>query len=324
MSRGKGSIPYISAVIFAPIGMGRRFQRRLMDEVVPNDDGKTDEGGRASELGLGRASRMAVRVLASVGTLSFSFMLIFVVMDAASRIGREQALEPPGSLEARLGAQRPGETVHITGASVALMIGVSGLISLVIAPTRAGSANQAGAAAIAMMLGTLITGNPDNHGGQAGLLDPAFLILAMPPLGAALLARPWRAWHMPARSRPEYFVLAAMGIPGLWYGSQQALIQRNTWPPLADPHHQAHWLAVSIGAISVVLAVAVAGLPGRGWRVAATTGGLGAVMLATASLTDRSAASAFPGPWGVIALLWGLAVLWLTYKEVVSPGEQRL
>lgn len=289
---------------------------------MPNRGRKEQQGSGASELGLGRASRFAVRVLASLGTLSFSFMLMFAVMDAVSRIGREETLEPPGSLEARLGAQRPSETVHITGASAALMIGVSGLVALVIAPTRAGAANQAGAAAIAMLLGTVIAGNPDNQGGQAGFLDPAFLILAIPPLAASLLARPWRAWHMPARKRPAYFVLAAMGIPGLWYGSQQALIQRNTWPPMADPHHQAHWLAVSIGAFSVVLAVAAAGLPGRGWRVAATTGGLGAIGLAAASLFDRTAASALPGVWGLVALLWGSAVLWLTYKEGRVPGQR--
>jgi hypothetical protein len=264
---------------------------------------------------LGRGSRVAVRVLALLGLVSFSFMLVFVVADAASRISEEQSLEPPGSAEARIGAEHPGETVHIAGAVTALTIGVSGLVGLIIAPTRAGSATQTGAAVIAMLLTTVITGNPDNRGGQAGIIDPAFLILALPPLGAVVIARPWRAWRA-AGKRPRYFFLAALALPGAWYGIQQALMQRNTWPPMADPHHQAHWLATAIAAFAILFAVTGAGLPGRGWRVAGVTSGLGAVALAGASLVDRTAASALAPVWAIVAFVWGVAVAAVTYKEM--------
>lgn len=85
-------------------------------------------------------------------------------------------------------------------------------------------------------------------------------------------------------------------------------MQRNTWPPLADPHHQAHWVAMAI-------VVASAALSGAGWRLAAVTAGVAAVALAAASLLAPEAASALHPGWAVVALLWGGAVLAVTWRE---------
>ncbi|MEX0868179.1 MAG: hypothetical protein WD011_00770, partial [Nitriliruptoraceae bacterium] len=103
---------------------------------------------------LSRPHRATVRLLATLGLASFSFMLLFVLSGAWGRIDQVHELVPAGSPEAQLGADHPGETVHIAGATAGVVVGAAGLIGLIIHPQRAGSATHAGAAAIAMMLTT--------------------------------------------------------------------------------------------------------------------------------------------------------------------------
>lgn len=256
--------------------------------------------------------RIGIRVMASLGLLTFSFMLVFVVNDAATMSGEAARLVPPGSFEARVGAEHPGESVHLTGAVVALVIGASGLIGLIVAPSRRGFAHQTLAAVAAMLIAIGITGNPDNRGGQAGAVDLAFLVMAIPSLVAALLAI--RGRRPDAQVDPPHLFLFATAAPGVWYGIEQALIQRNTWPPLADPHHQAHWYAMAVAAFAVVLAVAAAAFRGEGWQVGGILAGLGALVIAVASVADTSAASALPRWAAVGAAAWGLLVLARTYR----------
>lgn len=200
----------------------------------------------ADTVDLTRRRRITVRMLAVLGLVTFSFMLMFVVSDAKGRVGQVHQLEPAGSPEAQIGADHPGETVHIAGAAAALALGGTGLIGLIARPQRAGSATQAGAASIAMLITIGIVGDPDNYGGQGLLFDPAFLILALPPLAAASAAAPWRAWRHGRVPRPRLLAVALLALPAVWYGIDQGVMQRNTWPPLADPHHQAHWYAMSV------------------------------------------------------------------------------
>lgn len=269
------------------------------------------EGESTAELG--RARRFAVRVLAALGLLTFSFMLVFVATDAIGRVGQEPELVPAESREAEIGASYPGEAVHIVGAIAAVTIGASGLVGLIVRPQRAGSATQTGAAAVAMLMTTVVVGNPDNHGGQAGLIDPAFAIMALPPLAAALVAAPWRGWTRAVVNR-RLLVLAAVALGGLWYGFDQGLMQRNTWPPMADPHHQAHWYAMSVLAFTVVLVIAGASSGGRGWRTAAVTAGTGAAAVGAVSLFVPGSASALHPVWAAAAAAWGVVVLWETWR----------
>jgi hypothetical protein len=176
---------------------------------------------------LSPARRNTVRVLAGIGLVTFCFLLIFVATDALGRAGDQLELEPPGSREAQIGADHPGEVVHIAGALAAATIGGTGLIALLVRPQRAGSATQAGASTLAMLLAVAIIGDPDNHGGHGLLVDPAFLILALPPLAAALTAAPWRVWRREPHQR-RLLVLAALVLPIVVYGIDQGLLQRNT------------------------------------------------------------------------------------------------
>ena len=107
-------------------------------------------------MALGRGRRTTVRVFAALDFLTFGFMLVFIVGDAANRVGVEQVLEPPGSLEARIGADHPGEILHLTGAPAGLVIGAIGLLGLALRPERAGSAYHTAAAATAMLLAVAV------------------------------------------------------------------------------------------------------------------------------------------------------------------------
>ncbi len=116
-------------------------------------------------------------------------------------------------------------------------------------------------------------------------------------------------------SRPRFLLLAGLGLPRVWYGIQQGLMQRNTWPPMADPHHQAHWYVLSLLAFMILLVGAVGAWSGRGWRVATVTAGSASVAVAAASLGAPEAASALSPAWAVAAALWGLSMLGLTWHE---------
>jgi hypothetical protein len=268
---------------------------------------------------LGRARRTTVRILAVLGLLTFSFMLVLAVVDASGRGGAEQSLVDPGSAAARFGADHPGEALHLVGAVAALSIGATGLIGLAARPQRSGSARHVLAAASAMVAVSLLVGDPDNYGGQAGPVDLLFLVMALPPLAAALTARPWRveaARPNGLRARLPILAVAAFGLPWLWYGRTQGLLQRETWPPLADPHHQAHWYAMSLLAVLIVLTATAAAVGGRGWRAAATASAVAALAVATASLLAPSAASALTPVWAGAALLWGAALLAVTWRPM--------
>jgi hypothetical protein len=264
--------------------------------------------------GLSRGRRIAVRLLAVLALVAFNFMLVFVFNDALGRVGETQALEPPGSPQARIGAEHPGEAAHIVGAALAVTFGVTGLAGLLVGPQRAGSATHAGLAAGAWLVAAAVVGDPDNYGGHAGPIDFAFVVLAVPTLIAALLASPWRAWRSGGVPRPEFLVAAAAGVPWLWHGLQQGLMQRYTWPPMADPHHQAHWFVMSLVAFLIVLVCAGAALSGSGWRVATVTSGASGTAIAVASLAAPESASALQPAWAVGALLWGLTILALTWR----------
>ena len=98
---------------------------------------------------------------------------------------------------------------------------------------------------------------------------------------------------------------AIAAIPAAWYGVDQALLQRNTSPPTADPHHNGHRWVMAIVAFMVVLSVAATAVPSVGWRLGARVASLAALAIGAASLIAISAASA----------------LWWGGPSLQSPGD---
>lgn len=256
--------------------------------------------------------KVAVRLLAVVSLLSFNFMFVFVAAEAAGVISVEpvaSADDPLPSDAARKGAAAPDETVHVAGALAVMTIGATGVGALLIRPQRPGSSYHVLSAAIGLLSVLPIVGNPDNYGGQAGVVDPAFAVLAVPPLLAGVAAAPWRARATARVSRPMLILAAIGALPLVVYGIDQALMQRNTYPPVADPHHQAHWFAMAVFAFVVALVVATASIRATGWRLAAAVAALGVLAVAIASIADGDAASSFGRIGGVAAAIWAAAVL---------------
>lgn len=265
---------------------------------------------------MSRTRSVLVRILAALGLITYSLLFILVAAEASgivtsSPVGSPD--DPAPSPEALAGAAAPGEAVHLVGALGVLAVGVSGLAALLVRPQRPAWSRQVLAAALAIAVVVPLVGNPDNVGGQAGAIDPAFLVLAAPPLLAALVAGPFRGLG----ARPDHRWLAALAATAFpaaaWWAVEQALNQRNTFPPTADPHHQAHWYAMAAFGFAVVLVAGAASFGGRGWRLGATTAGLSAMSFGVASLVAPSAASAVAPAWSVGALAWGAAVLAATW-----------
>lgn len=261
----------------------------------------------------GRVRRSVIRSLGVVALLTASLFPVFAITDAWSRVGHEQTLEPAGSPEAQYGADHPAETIHIPAFVAMAAIAASGLAGIITRPGHAGSATQTGAVGIAMLMASGIAGDPDNFGGQGLLVDPAVVALAAPVLTAACVAAPWREWRSGGIKRPLLLLLGLLALPALWFGVDQALLQRNTWPPLADPHHQTHWIVMAQLAFSIPLVTVGAALSGRGWRLAAVTASIGALAVGIFSIVAPQAASSLSTPWAIAATLWAgilLAFIW--------------
>lgn len=273
--------------------------------------------GMAAERIRGRRAA-AVRVIAALALLPFSFIFVFVAADAGGVVAVEAVGspdDPPPSEAAREGAAAPGEAVHVAGALAVVAIGATGLVAQLIRPSRAGSSYHVLSAAVGLLAAGLIVGNPDNFGGQAGAIDPALVVLAVPALVAGLLAAHRHDHGERMLARP-LLVFAAIGVvPLLAYGVDQALMQRNTFPPSADPHHQAHWFAMATFAFVVVLAVATAAAGAAGWRLAAIEASVATIVVAGVSVAMPDAASSLGRLGGVAALLWAAGVLVVTARS---------
>jgi hypothetical protein len=107
--------------------------------------------------------------------------------------------------------------------------------------------------------------------------------------------------------------------PVAWWGVHQALLQRNTFPPTADPHHNSHWYVMAVLAFLVVLLSAAAGLSGERWRLPAATAALDALAVAIASLIAPQSASALGPHWSAAVLVWALAVGALVVRDGTRP-----
>jgi hypothetical protein len=165
------------------------------------------------------------------------------------------------------------------------------------------------AAATALLAVLVIVGNPDNHGGQAGPFDVAYLIFVIPLVGIAALHPRRRALRHGGRAlRGRLLALAvAFGVPGLIYAVDQALMQRNSWPPNSDPHHNAHWLSIATLGAALVLMAVLATFLRNGWHLPAAIAAVGGVVFGAVSILFPDTASSPGVTGGLVALIGGLA-----------------
>jgi hypothetical protein len=264
---------------------------------------------------MSRGRVIVVRVLGALAMVIVCFLPVFAALDAYSLVGEDHVLEPPGSPEAEYGAAHPSEAVHIPAFTAMAIVAATGLLGLIVNPRRAGSATHVLAVGTAMLLAAPIVGDPDNYGGQGLFVDPLVAAVAVPALAVAVVAAPWREWSRGGLRRPTLLWLAVLASPLLWFGIDQALLQRNTWPPLADPHHQTHWMVMAQLALAVPLVTAGAALSGRGWRAAGAVAALGVLAMAIPSFFDPEAASTLPLWSAVLGTLWAGAVVSFTWRE---------
>lgn len=273
---------------------------------------------------LRRGRRIGIRAAAVVGLLLFGLFFGVVAAEVVGIIqpGTEGSpSDPPPSETARFGAAHPGELVHGVGALALLALGVVGLVGLIASPESRGFAYQLLGVTVAVAVSLPFAGNPDNVGGQAGPIDPLLLLLILPSVVAALIAIPWRG--LTARlARPELLLLAALAaVPVFSYGIDQALLQRGSFPPTADPHHNAHWWVMGIVAFAVALVTAASSLPGRRWVWGPTLAGLASLGVGTASIVAPAAASSVATGWAVAAIVWGGATLWFSWSATSTAGR---
>ncbi len=183
---------------------------------------------------------------------------------------------------------------------------------------------QVVAGILAVMVVAAIVGNPNNVGGQAGVFDwtylifflPLFLLLALHPAGRMLFRG----------GSPNLLLLALVlvaAVPLVLYGIDQALIQRNSWPPKSDPHHNAHWFTMAELAFAIVLVGLVAALGIRGWTVAAWAAGGMAVVFGVSSAVWSDAASSAGVLSGVVAAAGGASFLAIALGASASRRRPR-
>ena len=212
----------------------------------------------------------------------------------------------------------PIHRVHHVGAVLFIGMLVAGLLAQLRAPERNIAAfQQAVMCVLAIQITNLIMGNPDNHGGNTGFLDPAFLIFLVPVVILVALhpsrSAVFRGGGGMSRTLPAITLAAA--VPLAWYGIQHGLVQRHSWPPLADPHHQ-KWFMMAFLAFSMLLVGLVASIRAEGWWLPAWSTGIAAVALGMVSMLYPDLASSLGLIGGGVSVIGGAAFVAAAVWEV--------
>lgn len=210
------------------------------------------------------------------------------------------------------------EAVHLAGAILCTGIVAAGLLPQLVAPARNVAAfQQACMAGLALLAAAAIFGDPDNQGGQAGFFDPVYLAFLLPLVILAVLHPARRQLLRAGDIRPLLLLLAAVvAIPLAIYGIDQGLIQRNSWPPAADPHHNSHWFMMAELAFAIPLVATVAGLGARGWRLPAWTASVALAVFGAVSALSPDAPSSVGVGWGLLAVLAAAAVAAVPLRDL--------
>lgn len=246
-------------------------------------------------------ARLIARVVAAVGACLLTLYFGTVAADAL-----------------RLG----GDMFHGAAAISVILLAALPLAVLLVRPTSASLALQVLGAMLAFTGVQLVVGDPDNHGGQAGPFDFAYAVFLVPPAVAASLTRPWRSPVEQGAPRGRLWGLVAIGLaPALLYALDQALEQRSSWPPAADPHHNSHWIAASLLALLPITTVATAALGRRCWQLSAFSGGGVAIAVGALAVFSPGLVSSPGRIAAVVVTAWGVAVTGVSWRSVTVPSR---
>ncbi len=218
------------------------------------------------------------------------------------------------------------EAVHVAAALGFAGTLVAGLVSQVAAPRRWPAGLWVTAAGIvAFLIAGGIVGDPDNYGGQAGPFDLAYLIFLVPLL--LVFALHPSPSGLIRGGRPDVMLVvavAAVCIPLVVYGVDQALIQRNSWPPKSDPHHNAHWFTMAGLAFAIPVVGFVSASRLAGWRIATWCAAGMAVIIGVTSVIWSDAASSLGVWWGIASTVGGAGFLVLAsrQRDGSTPGQK--
>jgi len=205
----------------------------------------------------------------------------------------------------------PIHRVHHTGSTIFIGIIVVGLLAQLRAPEHNVAAfQQVVAGILAILSANLIVGDPDNYGGNVGIIDPAILIFLVPVIVLVVL-HPARArlFHRGlGMSHALVGIALVAAIPLAIYGVEQALAQRNSWPPTADPHHPKWWMMATL-AFGISFVGLLASLRTAGWHIAGWSAGMAAVLFGLISMLYPEQASSVGRMWGSISVLGGAAFI---------------
>jgi hypothetical protein len=202
--------------------------------------------------------------------------------------------------------------LHHLGAATYIVLILVGLLTPLLAPERHLAAfQQVALALIALVMTSLVVGDPDNHGGNVGIIDPAMLIFVAPLiiLGGLHPARR-ELLRLKIHRRPVSIAIALAGaVPFVTYGVTQALLQRHSWPPAADPHHNGHWMAMAMLAFAIPLVALLAALTWEGWRIPTWSAGAAAIAFGLGSILMPELASSVGRGWGAASVVGGVAFI---------------
>ncbi len=245
---------------------------------------------------LSRTRRVAFRICVTLFVLFYAFLI-----GAASGL-----LGTDGSTW-----DEQSHRVHHVGISLFIGIVVVGLLAQLRAPERnIASFQQAVVGVLAIQIVNLIVGDPDNYGGNVGIIDPVFLIFLV-PVGILAALHPARASLFRSglgMSRTLAGMALAAAVPLAIYGVEQALVQRNSWPPTSDPHHT-KWAWMASFAFAIPLVGLVAAARTEGWRVPAYSAGIAAIVFGLVSVLYPGHASSVGRMWGSLSILGGTAFM---------------
>jgi hypothetical protein len=224
-----------------------------------------------------------------------------------------------GAVSGLLGSAwgEPVHRVHHMGGVLFIGLLVAGLLAQLRVPERNIAAfQQVAAGALAILIVSLIVGDPDNYGGNVGIIDPLFLIFLVPVVVLGAL-HPARGSLFRGGVRMSWVlagIALAAAIPLAIYGVDQALAQRNSWPPTADPHHT-KWFMMAQLAFAIPLVGLVASFKAEGWRVPAWSAGGAAIVFGLASVLYPDLASSAGRLWGSLSIIGGTAFIVVSLRE---------